>query len=197
MLVQVPGHPGRRAPEDADRRDRQARIQAGRSRRRRGAGRHHQAGAARRRARLWHATTPPQSLCAEGPGAGHRPEPGRRAARLRQPHRRAGGDLPLRRRRRQALRQGDPGECRPALRHRARQQGGLRAGHPRADPRRHRPDQRQFHRAAGQRPRRAAQIRRAAGQAHRHRGTHRRREPRRGLDRVGQEGRASWGSCSS
>ena len=130
-----------------------------------------------------------RSICVERPGAGHRPEPGRRAARLRQPHRRAGGDVPLRRRRRQALRQGDPGECRAALRHRARQQGGLRAGDPRADPRRHRTDQRQFHRAAGQRPCRAAPIRRAARQAHRHRGTNRRREPWRGLDRVGQEGR--------
>ena len=104
------------------------------------------------------------------------------AARLRQPHRRAGGHLPLRRRRRQALRQGDAGECRSALRHRAGQQGGLGAGHPRADPRRHRADQRQFHRAARQRPRRAAPLRRAARQAHRDRGAHRGREPRRRLD---------------
>ena len=44
---------------------------------------------------------------------------GGRPARLRQQYRRAGGDLPLRRRRRQALRQGDPGKCRSALRHRA------------------------------------------------------------------------------
>ena len=96
------------------------------------------------------------SLCAEGASPGQRPESGRRAARLRQPHRRARGHLPLRRRRRQALRQGDAGECGPALRHRPRQQGDLGAGDPRADPGRHRADQRQFHRAAGQRSRRAA-----------------------------------------
>ena len=81
VLVQVPGISGCGAPQDADRRDRQARIQAGRSRRGRGASRHHQAGAARRRARLRHGDSA-QSVCAEGPGAGHRPEPGRRAARL-------------------------------------------------------------------------------------------------------------------
>ncbi len=85
----------------------------------------------------------------------------------------------------------------PALRHRARQQGDLRAGDPRADPRRHRSDQRQFHRAAGQRSCRAAQVRRAAGQAHRHRGADGRREPRRRFDRVGQEGRDHGARCSS
>ncbi len=77
-------------------------------------------------------------------------------AGVRSAHRRAGGDLPLRCRRRQALRHGDAGECRAALRHRARRQGDLGAGDPRADPRRHRPDQRQLHRSRGERPRRAA-----------------------------------------
>ena len=44
----------------------------------------------------------------------------------------------------------------------------------------------------GQRPCRAAPVGRAAGQAYRDRGAHRRREPRRRLDRCRQEGRAAW-----
>ena len=96
-------------------------------------------------------------------------------------NRRAGRDLPLRRRGRQALRQGDPGERGATVRYRARRQGDLGARDPRADPRRHRPDQRQFQRAGGKRPGGAAPLRRSAGQAQRHRGAHRGREPRRRL----------------
>ena len=66
---------------------------------------------------------------------------------------------------RAALRPGDAAECRPPLRHRARQPGDHRAADPRADPRRLRPDRRQFHGAERQRPCRAAARRRAAGDA--------------------------------
>ena len=69
------------------------------------------------------------------------------SAWLRSAHQRADRDLPLRLHRRQALRQGDAGERRPALRHHPRWQSGLGAGHSRADPRRFRPDQRPLHRA--------------------------------------------------
>ena len=63
--------------------------------------------------------SPQNSLCAQEPSAGQRPESGRCPGRLRSAHRRASRDLPLRCRRRQALRFGDPGECRASLRHRA------------------------------------------------------------------------------
>ena len=52
-----------------------------------------------------------------------------------------------------ALRRGDAAECRQALRHHPRRPGDLGAAHPRADPRRHRPDLRQLHRPGRQRPR--------------------------------------------
>ena len=60
----------------------------------------------------------------------------RRAARLRPAQRRADRLLPLQQQRRAPLRPGDAGECRQAVRHRARQRGDLGAGDPRADPRR-------------------------------------------------------------
>ena len=92
--------------------------------------------------------------------------PDRRAAGLRPAHQRADRHLQVQHQRRAPFRPGDAGKCRPAVRDRARQQGDLRAGDPRADPRRLGPDFRQLHRAAGERPRDAAARRRAAGAAH-------------------------------
>ena len=60
---------------------------------------------------------------------------------------RAGRHLPVRRARARAASATRPAECRQAVRHRARQQGDLRAGDPRADPRRQRHHLRQLHRA--------------------------------------------------
>ena len=73
-------------------------------------------------------------------------KPRRRAGDLRPAHQRAGRLVPLRRQGRAALRPGDAAECRQAVRHHPRQPGDLGAADPRADPRRHRPDLRQFHR---------------------------------------------------
>ena len=64
---------------------------------------------------------------------------------------------------------------RPPVRHRARRQGDLGAGDPRADPRRLGPDQRQLHGRDRQPARHPAALRRAAGQAHDRRGAHGRR----------------------
>ena len=61
---------------------------------------------------------------------------------------------------------------RPPVRHRARRQGDLGAGHPRADPGRLGPDQRQLHGRDRQPARDPAALGRAAGQAHDHRGAH-------------------------
>ena len=74
----------------------------------------------------------------------------RRPARLRFAHRRAGRQFPLQHSRRPEIRPGDLGQCRAALRHRARQQGDFGAAHPRPDHRRLGPDFRPFHRRAGQ-----------------------------------------------
>ena len=109
-------HQRRGAPEAADRRDRQARIQDGRRRRQCAAGGGKQAGPRRRRAALLEGR-PAAALCDQEAGSGERREPGRRPAWLRSAHQRADRDLPLRRHRRQALRQSDAGERRPALRH--------------------------------------------------------------------------------
>ena len=63
--------------------------------------------------------------------------------------RRARRQFPLQPPRRPTLRTGDFGQCRPAVRDRARRQGHFRAAHPRADHRRLGADHRQFHRRAG------------------------------------------------
>ena len=60
---------------------------------------------------------PAAALRDQEAGSGERREPGRRPAWLRSAHQRADRDLPLRRHRRQALRQSHAGERRPALRH--------------------------------------------------------------------------------
>ena len=62
-----------------------------------------------------------------------------------------------------AFRARHAGECRPAVRHRARRRGDLGAGDPRADPRRQRADFRQLHGRERQQPRHPAARRRAAG----------------------------------
>ena len=84
---------------------------------------------------------------------------------------------------RAALRPRDAGKCRPPLRHRARRQGDLRAGHPRADPGRLGPDFRQFQRPGSQQPLHPAALRRAARLARHHRGAHGRPEPWRRFHR--------------
>ena len=78
-------------------------------------------------------------------GAGGRRRPDRRPGRIRSAHQRADRHLPLQHQRRPQVRPGDPGERQPSVRHRARQQGDLGAGDPRADPRRLGPDLRQLH----------------------------------------------------
>ena len=60
--------------------------------------------------------------------------------------RRMGGELHLQLHRRPAVRRHHPRQRRPPVRHRAGRQGDQRPGHPRADHRRTRPDQRQLHR---------------------------------------------------
>ena len=75
---------------------------------------------------------------------------------------------------------------RPPVRHRARRQGDLGAGHSRRDPRRLGPDQRQLHGRDRQPARHPAALGRAAGQAHGHRGARGGRQPRPGLDRGRQ-----------
>ena len=74
----------------------------------------------------------------------------RRAARLRSAHRRARRQFPLQYSRRRKNSARSRRECRAAVRHRARQQGDLRAAHPDADHRRLRPDLRPFHGRTGQ-----------------------------------------------
>ncbi len=60
----------------------------------------------------------------------------RRPGRLRSADQSAGRQFPLQFVGRAEIRRRDAGQCRQAVRHRARQQGDLRAGDPRADPRR-------------------------------------------------------------
>ena len=93
---------------------------------------------------------------------------------LRPAHQRAHHHLPLQQRRRPQVRQLHQGPRQPAVRHRARRQGDLGAGDPRADPGRLRPDQRQLHGRDRQSAGHPAAVRRAAGQAHHRRGAHRR-----------------------
>ena len=93
--------------------------------------------------------------------------------------------------RRPQVRQVHQGQRRPPVRHRARRQGDLGAGDPRADPRRLRPDQRQLHGRDRQQARHPAALRRAAGQAHHRRGAHRRSLARRRLHRGRQARRHS------
>ena len=115
-------------------------------------------------------------------GAGRRRRPDRRPGELRPAHQRADRVVPLQHQRRPQVRAGDPGERRPAVRDRARQQGDLGAGHPRADPRRLGADLRQLHGGVREQPRDPAARRRAAGEAHRDRAARGRSRPRRGLD---------------
>ena len=122
---------------------------------------------------------------------------GRRPAGLRPAQQRADRQLPLQFDRCAQVRRGDAAECRQAVRHRARQQGDLGAGHPRAHPRRLRADFRQFHRAVGQRSRHPAARRRAAGAAHRRRGAHGRTRPRPGLRSMPASTPPMWGPRSS
>ena len=131
---------------------------------------------------------------AEGRRDGHRPEacdgrrrgPGRRPAELRPTERRARRHLPLQPARWTEVRAGHDRECRPSVRHRARRQGHLGAGHPLAHHRRHRPDNRQFQHRRGEQPGDPAARRRLARQAHRGRGAHGRAGARPGLDRRRQ-----------
>ena len=123
--------------------------------------------------------------------------PGRRAAELRPADRRAGRQLPLQSARRAEVRPGHVGERRPSLRHRARRQGHLRAGHPFADHRRHWPDHRQFQPRRGLEPRDSLARRRAAGQAHGDRGAHGRTRPRPGLRSTPANARPMSGRRSS
>ena len=96
-------------------------------------------------------------------------------------HQRADHHLPLQQCRRPQVRQLHQGQRRPAVRHRARRQGDLGAGDPRADPRRLRPDQRQLHGRDRQPAGHPAALRRAAGQADDRRGAHGRALARRRL----------------
>ncbi len=170
---------GSRSAEAADRPDRAARVQAGRSHRRSAAG-------SRR----------PGTAGKPGPADGRRhrrdrrPAPrdgvgraaGRRQAGLR-PGRPGGRRHHLQRRRRPPLRPGDAGKCRQAVRHHPRRQGAVGTEHQRTDPRRPGADQRQLHRRkrqpAGDQPR----FGQAAGEAERGRGAHRQRRARQGFDR--------------
>src|SRR5208282_868554 len=95
--------------------------------------------------------------------AGFRRRPHRRPAGLRPAHQRADRQLPLQFLGRPQVRRRDAGQCRQAVRHRARQQGDLGSGHPRTDPRRFRADFREFHRSAGQRSLHPLARRRLAG----------------------------------
>ena len=107
-------------------------------------------------------------LSGQAPGRPQRREPDRRAALL--PGQPAGGELPLRQCRGAQVRQDHPGECRQAVRDRARRQGDLGPQHPRADPRRLGHHLRQLHGRIGQRAVRAAARRRPAGTARGDRG---------------------------
>ena len=155
------GQPGHDGAQEHDRPDRQARVSPGR-RSRRSAERVRDAADAEGRRND------------PGAEAGHggRRGPGRRAAELRPAVRRAGRQLPLQPARRAEVWPGHVGQCRPPLRHRARRQGDIGAGHPFADHRRHRPDHRQFQPRRGLEPGDSVARRRAAGQAHRDRGAH-------------------------
>ena len=173
-----------RAPEGIARQDRQAHLPDGRSVDDAGAGAAGQGAAGiRNSVGLQGREQAALSDRKARHGVGRRPD--RRAAGLRPAHQRADRHLPLQHQRRAALRAGHAGECRAAVRDRARQRGDLGAGHPRADPRRLGPDFRQLHRPGSQRPRHPAARRRAAGAAHHHRGAHGRPRSRPGFDRQG------------
>ena len=135
ILVQVPGLQDPQRAQGAPRQDREARLPHGRpvdrrrSRRSRaGCRRIPRCSTARKEDR--------QPYRDREARDGVRRGPDRRAAGLRPAHQRADRHLPLQHQRRAQLRAGDAGECRPAVRHRARQRGDLGAGDPRADPRR-------------------------------------------------------------
>ena len=112
-------------------------------------------------------------------------------------------DHHVQRGRRAAFRAGHPGECQQAVRDHPRRQGPVGAEHQRADPRRPRADQRQFHGPERERPRGLACFGQAAGQAERDRGADRQRRAGQGFDPQGRDrqprsGRsASSSSCSS
>ena len=131
-------------------------------------------------------------------GVGRRPD--RRAAGFRPAHQRADRLVQVQHQRRAPLRTSHAGERRSPVRDRARQRGDLRAGDPRADPRRIGADLRQFHRAGRQRSRDPVARRRTASAAHRDRAARGRRRSRTGLDPKGSARflfrRRCWSWCS-
>ena len=177
ILVQVPGLQDPSRLKEIHRQDREARFPHGRSVDAGGAGGAIAAAGglrgSRRRGR--------REISDRETRAGLRRRPDRRPAGFRPAHQRADRQLPLQFVGRAQIRRGDADQCRQAVRHRARQQGDLGAGDPRADPRRLRADFREFHRSVGQRSRHPAARRRAAGAADHHRGAHGRARPRPGL----------------
>ena len=134
------------------------------------------------------------ALRRQAPGRAQRREPDRRAALV--PGQPARGELPVRQCRSAQVRQDHPGECRQAVRDRARRQGDLGPQHPRADPGRLGHHLRQLHRRIGQRAVGAAARRRPAGPAQGDRGALGRGRAGRRLRSAPARSPASWPRCS-